>query len=121
MFENHPKYCVNRLSNLITINQDVATNFVALVVNLNEVALEVKVETMNFANLTQETVSKKNYCLYHLYLQEKPIVKKSVVNYSWSHFVTLKIILKHYETKRQLKKLEKTKRKKNKISKLEEL
>jgi hypothetical protein len=54
-------------------------------------------------------------------LQEKPIVKKSVVNYSWSHFVTLKIILKHYETKRQLKKLEKTKRKKSKINKLEEL
>jgi len=44
---------VNRLSNPITINQDVATNFVTLVVNLNEITLEVKVDTMNFAHLTQ--------------------------------------------------------------------
>jgi hypothetical protein len=82
VFQSHPKYCVNRLSNPITINHDVVTNFVTLVVNLNEVALEVKVETMNFAHLTQEALSKKNYCPYHLYLQEKPIVKKLVVNYS---------------------------------------
>lgn len=59
VYQNHPKYYVNRLSNPITINQDVATNFVALVVNLNEVALEVKVETMNFAHITQEALSKK--------------------------------------------------------------
>jgi len=48
MFQSHPRYYVNRLSNPITINQDVATNFVTLVVNLNEVALEVEVETMIF-------------------------------------------------------------------------
>jgi hypothetical protein len=73
---------VNRLSNPITINQDVATNFVTLVVNLNEVTLEVKVETMNFAHLTQEALSKKKKFPYHLYLQEKPIVKKSLIEYS---------------------------------------
>ncbi len=82
MFQNHPRYCVNRLSNPITINQDVATNFVTLVVNLNEVTLEVKVETMNFAHLTQEALSKKKKFPYHLYLQEKPIVKKSLIEYS---------------------------------------
>lgn len=52
VFQSHIRYYVNRLSNLITINHDVATNFVTLVMNLNEVTFEVKVETMNFAHLT---------------------------------------------------------------------
>jgi hypothetical protein len=59
VFQSHPRYYVNRLSNPITINQDVATNFVTLVVNLNEVALEVKVETMGCTSNPRGTIQKK--------------------------------------------------------------
>jgi hypothetical protein len=90
---------VNRLSNPITINQDVVTIFIALVVNLNEVALEVKVGNYEFCTYNpRSTIQKKLLSLPPL-LARKTKSKKIITRLFIKSCCDLKIILQHYETK----------------------